>query len=99
GDLLILAAADGFRLAVYKLAIINPVSQRTEVIIPARTLNELNRLMVDQEEAVETIVNPSKSQALFRLKNTELVSQLVQGTFPKYAQLIPQSYTPATTEL
>lgn len=92
GDLLTLAAADGFRLAVYKLPIAVPVSQRTEVIIPARTLAELNRLMVDQEEAVEITVNPNKSQALFRLKNIELVSQLVQGTFPNYAQLIPQSY-------
>jgi len=86
------AAADGFRLAVYKLSINTPVSQRTEVIIPARTLAELNRLMADQEEAVEITVNPNKSQALFRLKNIELVSQLVQGTFPKYGQLIPQSY-------
>ena len=92
GDLLALAAADGFRLAVFKLPIAVPVSQRTEVIIPARTLAELNRLMADQEEAVEITVNPNKSQALFRLKNIELVSQLVQGTFPNYAQLIPQSY-------
>ena len=92
GDLLTLAAADGFRLAVYKLSIAVPVSQKTEVIIPARTLAELNRLAADQEEAVEITVNPKKSQALFRLKNTELVSQLVQGTFPNYTQLIPQSY-------
>jgi len=92
GDLLTLAAADGFRLAVYKLPLINPVSQKTEVIIPARTLAELNRLMADQEEAIEITVNPNKSQALFRLKNIELVSQLVQGTFPQYGQLIPQSY-------
>lgn len=92
GDLLTLAAADGFRLAVYKLAIINPVSQKTEVIIPARTLAELNRLVADEEEAVEITVNPNKSQVLFRLKNIELVSQLVQGTFPNYTQLIPQSY-------
>ncbi|MBA7715087.1 Beta sliding clamp [subsurface metagenome] len=92
GDLLTLAAADGFRLAVYKLPLASPVSQRTEVIIPARTLAELNRLMADQEEAIEITVNPNKSQALFRLKNIELVSQLVQGTFPQYGQLIPQSY-------
>ena len=92
GDLLTLAAADGFRLAVYKLPLVSPVSQKTEVIIPARTLAELNRLMADQEEAIEITVNPNKSQALFRLKNIELVSQLVQGTFPQYAQLIPQSY-------
>jgi len=92
GDLLTLAAADGFRLAVCKLPLASPVSQETEVIIPARTLAELNRLMADQEEAVEIMVNPNKSQALFRLKNVELVSQLVQGAFPQYSQLIPQSY-------
>jgi DNA polymerase-3 subunit beta len=96
GNLLTMAAADGFRLAVYKLPINNPVSQRTEVIIPARTLSELNRLTVDQEEAIEIRVNPNKSQALFRLKNIELVSQLVQGAFPKYSQLIPQSYNTRT---
>jgi len=92
GDLLTLAAADGFRLAVYKLPVAVPVSEKSEVIIPARALAELNRLMTDQEEPVEITVNPNKSQALFRLKNIELVSQLVQGTFPNYAQLIPQSY-------
>jgi DNA polymerase-3 subunit beta len=92
GDILTLAAADGFRLAVYKLPLAEPVSQATEVIIPARTLAELNRLMAEQEEAVEITANPNKGQALFRLKNIELVSQLIQGAFPNYAQLIPQSY-------
>jgi DNA polymerase-3 subunit beta len=91
GDLLTLAAADGFRLAVYKLPLAESVSQVTEVIIPARTLAELNRLIAEQEEAVEITVNPNKGQALFRLKNIELVSQLIQGTFPNYAQLVPQS--------
>jgi len=69
------------------------VGQKTTVIIPARTLAELNRLLAEQEEAVDIMVDPDKSQALFRLKNIELVSQLVQGTFPNYAQLIPQSYS------
>ncbi len=93
GDLLTMAAADGFRLAVLKMPITTPVSQKTEVIIPGRTLAELNRLTGDEEEEVEITINPNKSQALFRLKNIELVSQLVQGSFPNYAQLIPQSYT------
>ena len=91
-DLLTLAAADGFRLAVFRLPLATPVEQPTEVIIPARTLSELNRLIADQEEPVEITVNPNKSQALFRLKDIELVSQLVQGTFPNYTQLIPQSF-------
>jgi DNA polymerase-3 subunit beta len=93
GDLLTLAAADGFRLAVYKLPLAEAVSHETEVIIPARTLAELNRLIAEQEEAVEATINPDKGQALFKLKNIELVSQLIQGTFPNYAQLIPKSYT------
>lgn len=91
-----LAAADGFRLAVYKLALAEPVSQKIEIIIPARTLTELSRLMAEQEEPVQIKVNPDKGQALFILKNVELVSQLVQGTFPKYAQLIPQAHQTRT---
>jgi DNA polymerase-3 subunit beta len=92
GKTLTLAAADGFRLAVYTLPIADEISQKTEVIIPARTLSELNRLMADEEESVSITLNPNKSQVLFRLKSVELVSQLVQGTFPNYSQIIPQSY-------
>ncbi len=100
GSALTIAAADGFRLAVYKLNTAKPASQKIEVIIPAKTLAELNRLMTDQEEPVEITVNPNKSQILFKLKNIELVSQLIQGTFPQYEQLIPQtSGTKATVDV
>ena len=100
GSMLTLAAADGFRLAVYKVTLAKPVSQKIEVIVPAKTLAELNRMMVDQEEPVEVTVNPNKSQILFKLKNIELVSQLIQGTFPQYEQLIPTSTgTKATVDV
>ncbi len=92
-DILTLAAADGFRLAVHKVTLATPLEQRIEVIIPGRSLTELNRLLADQEEPVEIAINPNRSQALFRLKNVEMVSQLIQGAFPNYKQLIPQSYT------
>jgi DNA polymerase-3 subunit beta len=90
-NLMTLAAADGFRLAVYRMPLATAVKEKTEVIIPARTLNELNRLLADDEETVDITVNPNKSKVMFHLKKTQLVSQLVQGTFPKYSQLIPQS--------
>lgn len=93
GDKLTLAAADGFRLAVHNAPLLSPVSDKTAAIIPARALNELNRFLSDQEEPVEIILNQQKSQALFRLKNIEMVSQLIQGAFPNYSQLIPESYT------
>jgi DNA polymerase-3 subunit beta len=92
-DSLTLAAADGFRLAVFRMPLAAAVEEPIEVIIPARTLAELNRLTTEQEDPAEIIVNPNKSQALFRLKDIELVSQLVQGTFPNYTQLIPQSFS------
>ena len=93
GDQLTLAAADGFRLAVRKLSLDVPVKEKTAVIIPARALTELNRLMSDQEEPVEITINPKKSQVMFGLRDVEMVSQLIQGTFPNYSQLIPDSYT------
>lgn len=93
GKNLNMVAADGFRLAVHKATISQPVAERTDVIIPARALNELQRLIADQEEPVELTINPGKSQVLFRLKDIELVSQLIQGTFPNYNQLIPERYT------
>jgi DNA polymerase-3 subunit beta len=97
GSTLTLAAADGFRLAVYKLNVSTPAEQKIEVIIPAKTLAELNKLMADQTEPIEMMVNPNKSQVLFKLKNIELVSQLIQGTFPQYEQLIPQSTSTKAT--
>jgi len=93
GGQLTLAAADGFRLAVHKTVLNSPISEQSTVIIPAKTLTELNRLLGEQEEAVEVLMNEQKSQILFRLKNAELVSQLIQGSFPNYSQVIPQSYT------
>ena len=93
GEQLNLVAADGFRLAVHKTTLGSPVSEKFTIIIPARTLSELNRLLGEQEEPVEITVNKQKSQVLFRLKDTEIVSQLIQGSFPNYSQVIPQSYT------
>ena len=96
-DILTLAAADGFRLAVYKVKLAAPVTAKTEVIIPARTLAELNRLIGENDETVDITVNSTKGQILFKLKDVELVSQLIQGSFPQYGQLIPSSHTTKVT--
>jgi DNA polymerase-3 subunit beta len=93
GSTLTLAAADGFRLALHEAPLASPVAEKVEVIIPARALTELHRLLTEEEEEpVEVTINPARSQVLFRLRDVELVSQLIQGTFPNYTQLIPQSY-------
>lgn len=91
GQQFTLAGADGFRLAVYKGPLVDPAPEEAEAIVPARTLSELQRLLIDQDEPVELVITPSKSQLLVHLKGVELVSQLIQGTFPNYSQLIPQT--------
>ena len=92
GDEFTFAAADGFRLAVYNGKLVEPASEDVSFIIPARALQEVNRLIGTQEAPIEFTVTPSKSQTLFRLDNIEVVTQLIQGSFPNYGQLIPQSY-------
>ena len=95
GEKFSLAAADGFRLAVQHGALNAPVDTEMKVIVPARTLNEIGRLLSDQEEPVEIVMSPAKGQVLFRVTGSqtiETVSQLLQGSFPNYEQLIPQSY-------
>jgi len=87
-----LAAADGFRLAVYNGELVESISEDVSFIIPAKTLQEINRLANNQSSPVEFTVTPSKSQVLFRLDNIEIVSQLIQGTFPNYKTLIPDQY-------
>jgi DNA polymerase-3 subunit beta len=93
GEQLTLAAADGFRLAVRKVSLAKVVDTKMAIIIPSRSLTELNRLISEQEEPLDLTVNSQKSQVLFRLRNVEMVSQLIQGTFPNYSQLIPKSYS------
>jgi DNA polymerase-3 subunit beta len=92
GDQLTLAAADGFRLSVRHLQLSTAVPERVEVIIPARALGEVNRLLPEETEPVELTLNATRTQALFKLKNVELVAQLIQGTFPNYSQLIPDEH-------
>ncbi len=92
GDTMNLVAADGFRLAVRTLPLSSPAPESFGVIVPARSLNELQRLLRDEEEDVEIVVNPQRSQASFKLKEAEMVTQLIQGTYPNYKQLIPQTW-------
>ena len=97
GEQFSMAAADGFRLAVQQGPLVQGkgVESETKVIIPARTLNELSRLLGDQEEPVEIMMTPAKGQVLFRTKvneTVEMVSHLLQGSFPNYEQLIPKSH-------
>ena len=95
-DKLTMAAADGFRLSVRKAVLSAPASAPLTAIIPAKALTELARVASDGEETIYMIVPKGRGQVVFRVKDVEVVSQLIDGTFPDYQQIIPRKYTSRT---
>lgn len=91
-DSLVMAAADGFRLAVFNERLPRSVDEEIKVIVPARTMQEVQRLAGEQSAPVRITLSPEKGQVMFRLEHVEVVSQLLQGSFPNYEQLIPDRY-------
>jgi DNA polymerase-3 subunit beta len=68
----------------------------TSVIIPARALSELSRIGASQEDDIELIITPQRNQILFHLDSTDVVSQLIEGNFPDYNQIVPKSHSTRT---
>jgi len=95
-DKLTMAAADGFRLSVRKATLATPAPAPLTAIIPAKALTELARVASDGEETIYMIVPKGRGQVVFRVKDVEVVSQLIDGTFPDYQQIIPRKYTSRT---
>lgn len=92
---LTMAAADGFRLAV-KEHEVDADTSGIQVIVPAKALDALARLIGDTEEAVEITVTPNRSQILFHSDNVDIVSRLVDGNFPNYTQIVPKQHETRT---
>lgn len=86
------AAADAFRLAVRVAALPGDDHPRGDILVPARTLTELARIL-PPEGQVEMIVTPNRSQVLFHTPQLDLVSRLIEGTFPNYRQIIPKEHS------
>ncbi len=95
-DKLTMAAADGFRLSVRKAQLSQASSRSLNLVIPARALNELARVASDSAEPVYMAVPKNRGQVIFRVKDVEVVSQLIDGTFPDYQQIIPRNYKSRT---
>jgi DNA polymerase-3 subunit beta len=93
---LTLAAADGFRLSVRTVLLPQSVPDPFSIIIPARALVELGRISGEQEESIVITVTPTRNQVLFQLTDIVLVSQLIDGNFPDYRQIIPRDRTTHT---
>ncbi|MBN2471942.1 MAG: DNA polymerase III subunit beta [Anaerolineae bacterium] len=95
-DEMIMAAADGYRLSVRKTPLELGTSQPTELIIPARTLAELSRIISDEDEEVLISIPQGRNQVIFHLKNVDVASTLLDGKFPDYNAIIPKSHSAST---
>ncbi len=96
GDQITMASADGFRLSVRKATLSAPLEEPINAIIPARALTELARIASDSNETISMLVPKGRGQVIFRVKDAELVSQLIDGAFPDYEQIIPRSHKSRT---
>jgi DNA polymerase-3 subunit beta len=65
------------------------VESKLEVIIPARSLQEVWRIIDDTDDPVEIFVTPNGSQVIFHTDEADLVSRVIEGQFPNYRQVIP----------
>src|SRR5438874_2350363 len=94
GDLVTMAAADPYRLSVRHARLLDRVDPPIEVIVPAKSLFEVARILEDTEDrTVDILVTPNKSQVIFHTDEADLVSRIIEGQFPNYKQVIPTSHS------
>ena len=96
GNKIGLEAADGFRLSVRKAELSTSVPRPIKAVIPARALAELARIAGDGDQVLTMVIPPGRGQVIFRMKDIELASQLIEGSFPDLEQVIPRSYQTRT---
>ena len=95
GKMLTLVATDGHRLALAQNALDAEVPNKQEVILPRKTVLELQRLLKDEETAIE--MRFANNQAKFIFSGMEFVTKLVEGKFPDYNRVIPKNHKNAIT--
>ena len=89
GKTLSAVATDGHRLAYCQMGT-DREYERNEVIVPRKTILELQRLLDDSDDLVR--IDISSGQVKFSFSGIELISKLVEGKFPDYTRVIPKGY-------
>jgi len=92
GNQLIVVATDGFRLAKKTIKIDNATMLGEGLILPARTIVELSRLVENNKDDVSMTWIPENNQVIFGLGEIELVSRILQGNFPDTDKIIPKDF-------
>jgi DNA polymerase-3 subunit beta len=90
GKVLTLVATDGHRLALAQAQLQSDVPSKQEVILPRKTVLELQRLLKDVETPID--MRFANNQAKFNFSGMEFVTKLVEGKFPDYNRVIPRNH-------
>jgi DNA polymerase-3 subunit beta len=85
-NILELVATDGKRLALIERALQNKTNKSAQIIVPIKTIQELNRNLKEEGELLITL---GSNQVLLDLGNVVIISRLIEGEFPDYRQVIP----------
>jgi len=85
-----MVATDSYRLSVKRTSLDAPLQGTLEANVPARALQELARI-AQQSESTELTAGLGQNQIVFELDRMVLSSRLIDGQFPNYRQLIPES--------
>jgi DNA polymerase III subunit beta len=91
-----MAATDGFRLSVKKVKFPTYSGEAMSVIIPARALAEVARVIDDEAETIAISIPDGRKQIIFDLNNIVVVSQLIDGAFPDFTPVVPKSHQTRT---
>ena len=83
---LTLVATDGRRLAMVENDLEFPASNETDFIIPTKAVQELQRLLGEEGDAIARL---SDNQIVFEVGSSVIVSKLIEGNYPNYRQVIP----------
>ena len=84
-----IVAIDGFRLALRTINIPVPVND-FKAVIPAKTLNEVNKILTDSFDSIK--IGVSKNQAVFEMENCKVVTRILDGEFLNYSTVIPTTW-------
>jgi DNA polymerase III subunit beta len=90
GQELRMVATDSYRLSVKQAALESALEGSVEANVPARALQELTRI-AQSVEAPELTISLGQNQIVFEIGDIVLSSRLIDGQFPNYRQLLPES--------
>jgi DNA polymerase III subunit beta len=95
GDKLVMAATDSYRLSVKETSLSDSPGRDIEAIVPARALGELARVAQGEGETIQ--VGVQENQVVFGVEDVWLTARRIDGQFPNYKQLLPESFEAEVT--